>query len=376
MKTRLYCLDNLRTFMIFIVILYHAGFVYQWSLATNWLVVDPIKNDSLGLVGMYLDTFVIFILFFISGYFIQSSVKSGTTWNFIKSKFKRIYLPWLIAVFTLIPAYKVIFLYSRGLPQEEWYTYFHFFRRTGSDLSYFSNDLSQHWLWFLPVLFVFQILYLILSKSKLSSINISFKTGIILTFIIGTIYSTVISIVGLKGWTLTTLLDFQNERLLVYFMVFLLGALCNKHKVLDIEKRNTKYVIISNLVLWISLTIFTVVAINLFINIIEPGRDFYFLSSTVDRVIYYGSEIIVMLSFIYIFIDLFKFNINKSGRIWTELNKNSYYVYIIHIVVLGLIALPLTDINIPTVIKYFILTILTFIISNTLVSIGRRILSC
>lgn len=207
------------------------------------------------------------------------------------------------------------------------------------------------------------------------SINISLKTGIFLIFIIGTIYSTGISIVGLKGWTLTTLLDFQNERLLVYFMVFLLGALCNKHKVLDIEKRNTKYVIISNLVLWISLTIFTVVAINLFINIIEPGRDFYFLSSTVDRVIYYGSEIIVMLSFIYIFIDLFKFNINKSGRIWTELNKNSYYVYIIHIVVLGLIALSLTDINIPTVIKYFILTILTFIISNTLVSIGRRIFS-
>lgn len=375
MKARLYCLDNLRTFMIFIVILYHAGFVYQWSLATNWLVVDPVKNDSLGLVGMYLDTFVMFILFFISGYFIQSSVKSGTTWNFIKSKFKRIYLPWFIAVFTLIPTYKVIFLYSRGLPQEEWYSYFHFFKRTGSDLSHFSNDLSQHWLWFLPVLFLFQILYLILSKTKLLSINISLKTGIFLIFIIGTIYSTGISIVGLKGWTLTTLLDFQNERLLVYFMVFLLGALCNKHKVLDIEKRNTKYVIISNLVLWISLTIFTVVAINLFINIIEPGRDFYFLSSTVDRVIYYGSEIIVMLSFIYIFIDLFKFNINKSGRIWTELNKNSYYVYIIHIVVLGLIALSLTDINIPTVIKYFILTILTFIISNTLVSIGRRIFS-
>lgn len=205
--------------------------------------------------------------------------------------------------------------------------------------------------------------------------NISFKTGIILTFIIGTIYSTVISIVGLKGWTLTTLLDFQNERLLVYFMVFLLGALCNKYRVLDIDKRNKRYVIISNLLLWISLTIFTVVAINLFLNIVEPGRDFYFLSSTVDRAIYYGSEIIVMLSFIYIFIDLFKFNINKNGRLWTELNKNSYYVYIIHMLIIGLIALPLTKIDIPTVLKYFILTILTFIISNTLVSIGRRILS-
>ncbi len=375
MKNRLYYLDNLRTFMIFIVILYHAGFVYQWSLATNWLVVDSVKSDSLGLVGMYLDIFVMFVLFFISGFLIQSSINSTNTWSFIKSKFKRIYLPWLIAVFTLIPTYKVIFLYSRGLPQEEWYSYFHFFKRTGSDLSYFSNDLSQHWLWFLPVLFLFQMLYLVLSKTKLSSINISLKTGILLTFIVGTIYSTIISIIGIKGWTLTTLIDFQNERLLVYFMVFLLGALCNKHKVLDINLRSKKYVIISNLTLWISLTIFTIVAINLFLNTIEPDRDFYFLSSTIDRVFYYGSEIIAMLSFIYIFIDLFKFNINKTGRIWTELNKNSYYVYIIHIVVLGLIALPLVKIDIPTIFKYFILTILTFIIANILVSVGRRVFS-
>jgi len=373
MKNRLHFLDNLRTFMIFIVILYHAGFVYQWSLANNWLVVDPIKIDALGLIGMYLDVFVMFMLFFISGYFIPNSVKSKSTWNFLKSKFKRIYLPWIIAVFTLIPAYKVIFLYSRGMPQEVCYSYFHFFKRAGTDLTYFSNDLSQHWLWFLPILFLFQILYLIMSKTKLLSINISLKTGVLLTFVIGVIYSMIISISGLKGWTLSALLDFQNERLLVYFMVFLLGALCYKHKVFEVQKRSKKYSIIFNLVLWFSLTIYTIVALNLFFNIIEPSRNFYFISPTFDRIIYYSTEIIAMLSFIYIFVDLFKFNINKSGKIWSELNKNSYNVYIIHMIVLGMIALPLVYISIPAIVKYFLLAILTFIISNSIISIIRRL---
>ncbi|MFT5167608.1 MAG: fucose 4-O-acetylase-like acetyltransferase, partial [Saprospiraceae bacterium] len=106
MKTRIFFLDNLRTFLVFFVILYHAGFVYQSSLAGNWLVVDPVKSESIALVGMYIDTFVMFMLFFISGYFVPGSLKNKTARGFLSAKFKRIYLPWFIAVFTLIPAYK------------------------------------------------------------------------------------------------------------------------------------------------------------------------------------------------------------------------------------------------------------------------------
>ena len=49
------------------------------------------------------------------------------------------------------------------------------------------------------------------------------------------------------------------------------------------------------------------------------------------------------------------------------LNKNSYSVYIIHVIVLGLIALALLNIPIPAFAKYLILAILTFVASNILV---------
>ena len=119
MKTRLYFLDNLRTFLIFMVVLYHASIVFQPGFEGKWIVSDPIKSKSIGLIGLYGDIFGMFILFFISGYFVPHSIKSKTPWAFIKSKFKKIIIPWFVAIITLIPAYKAIFLYSRGLAPEE-----------------------------------------------------------------------------------------------------------------------------------------------------------------------------------------------------------------------------------------------------------------
>jgi len=367
MKTRIYFLDNLRTFLIFLVVVLHAGLVYESVLQNSWIVIDPVKNESIGLIRMYLDLFVMFIIFFISGYFIPISVKRKSTLDFLKSKFKRIVLPWIIAVFTLIPAYKFIFLYSRGLPQEEWFSYFHFFERTGTDLTFFANNPAQNWLWFLPVLFLFQVAYLGLSKSRLFSINISVKSAVILVFVFGLAYSIVISELGLKGWYHSAFLHFQRERLLIYFMSFLLGALCYKQSVFESGNKNKKLYIISNVVLTIALGLFTAVALNSFFNIIDPGRNYYFISEFVDKVCYYAFALISMLSFLHVFIYSFQSSFNKVNALMSELNRNSYAVYIIHTIVLGVIALILMDLNIPAMAKFLLLTTLTFTISNMLI---------
>lgn len=367
MKTRIYFLDNLRTFLIFLVIVLHAGLVYESVLENTWIVCDPVKNNSIGLIRMYLDLFIMFAIFFISGYFIPFSLKNKNTWGFIKSKIVRIIVPWIIAVLTLIPAYKAIFLYSRNLPQEEWFSYFHFFERTGTDLSFFANNPAQNWLWFLPVLFMFQMVYLAMSRMNLLSFKISLKTGVILTFIIGLIYSMLISNLGLTGWTHNAILHFQNERLLIYFLSFLLGTLCNKLNVFESNKKNKKTYIIANIVLSIAMGVFTVVALNIFFNMIDPARNYFFVSEFVDKLIYYISALLLMLSFLYIFIYVFRFKFNKTNDIISRLNKNSYSVYIIHTIMLGIIALTMVNLSIPVFVKFLILTILTFTISNMLI---------
>ena len=372
MKTRIYFLDNLRTLMILLVVVLHAGMTYEKGFDSFWIVSDPAKFDPIALVRMYLDLFVMFIIFFISGYFVPRSIKDKSARDFLKLKFKRIMIPWLIAVFTLIPAYKAIFLFSRGMPQEAWYSYFHLFQRTGTDLAFFANNPTQNWLWFLPVLFLFQVVYLSLAKLNLLSFRISLKQAVILTFVLGVVYSMAISITGLKGWSHSPLLDFQRERLLIYFMSFLLGALCYKLNVFESDRKNIKLYIFSNVVLTISLGVFTAVALNLFFNLIEPERNFFFISDFFDRVIYYASALLSMLSSLHVFIHAFRFSFNKTNRIMNELNKNSYSVYIIHMIVLGVVALAMINLPIHGGIKYILLTSLTFTLSNMLIYSWRK----
>jgi len=357
--------------MVFLVVVIHTGLVYEIVLDSSWIVSDPVKNDNIGLVRLILDVFVMFTFFFISGYFMPSSTKRKSTMDFIISKLKRIMLPWFIAVLTLIPIYKMIFLYSRSMPQEEWTSYFHWFNRADGNPYLFSDNPVQNWLWFLPVLFLFQLVYLVLSKTKLN-LNISFKTGVILTVIFGVFYSMAISTVGLTGWHHSVLFHFQRERFLVYFFVFFLGALAKKENIFGNDTRNIKQVIWVNIILYLALTVYIITILNLFFNMM-PGREVYFVSIFWDKLAMYISLIISMLSFLYIWIDLFRYKFNKTNVLLAEMSRNSYYVYIIHLIVIGFIAWGFLPIELNPFLKFIILSFSSFIVSHIIVFQIRKI---
>ncbi|NNF21768.1 MAG: acyltransferase, partial [Saprospiraceae bacterium] len=359
MKARIEFLDHLRTFAIFCVVLLHSGLVYEQVLENMWIISDPVKNDSIGLIRMYLDLFVMFTIFFVSGYFITLSIKNKNNRDFIKSKVKRILVPWLLAVFTLIPAYKVLFLYSRGYPQESWYSYFHIFERSGSDISYFSNDPNQNWLWFLPVLFVFQIIYLALYRSGLLKLRLSFPMAITFILIVSVSYSMIISLSGLTGWYHSGFFEFQRERILPYFLIFLLGAYCQHERIFDRIPNKRQYIWV-NVAFTVLLGVYTIVALNLFFNIVDPGRNHFFVSPFVDRAAYYTTGFLSMLGFLYILSYVFKVYFNKKYTITSKLNPRSYSIYIIHLIVLGIVAIPMIYTPIPAFIKFILLTLISF----------------
>jgi hypothetical protein len=355
---RIFFLDNLRTFMIFLVVVLHAGIVYEASGvgAWFWIVDDPSTNDLVGILNIVLDIFVMSTIFFVSGYFIPGSVRMKSPVEFLKAKARRLMVPWLIAVFTLMPAYKFIFLYSRGLPQESWTTYFHF-----------SNGiLSQSWLWFLPVLFLFDVLYLALSRSGMDLSKLSLKAGILGTFLVGIAYSIFMSLCNLYGWTKIVLLDFQNERILIYFMVFLLGALCYELKAFDGKPRSTTLYKVVNWTSWIPITVYVIAVIYSFL---KPGQ--YLVSRVFDVSFMLVFFNLSLLCLVYSLVMAFWINFNKPGRLRDELNKNSYGAYIIHVIVLGGIALILLDTAMPSLVKYSVLVLSTYLVCNVIVHFYR-----
>lgn len=359
--SRIYWLDNLRTFMIFLVVLIHVGIVYESSGVGGlfWIVYDPSTINLFEILDLIIDLFVMSAIFFIAGYFTPLSIKNKNELAFLKSKFKRLMIPWIIAILTLIPLYKVIFLYSRNLPQESWATYFHW-----------SNGIwSQNWLWFLPVLFLFDILYLFLSRLNINISKITLKGAIGGFFLLGLIYSFCMDIFNGQGWTKTIFIDFQNERLLIYFLIFLLGSLCYKLKTFESRRKSKKPYIILSCTAWIPVALYISF---LFSSLLNPDK--YIFSKIVDSLLIRLNYLLSLLCILYVMINTFRYFLNKSGTISKEMNRNSYNVYIIHVIVLGGIALTMLDTAIPSLLKYLILTVSTYSASNLIVYFYRNII--
>ncbi|MGD2162140.1 MAG: acyltransferase [Anaerolineales bacterium] len=353
-QNRILWMDNLRTVIIALVVLYHVGGVYEAAGLWGWfwIVDDPTTITWVGIVGIVFDIFMMATLFFLSGYLAQASLKNKSAWEFVKGKFKRLMIPWALAVFTLIPLYKAIFLYSRGLPQENWTTYFHL-----------TNPNSQNWLWFLPLLFLFDLLFLGLSKLNVKLPKISMAWAVAGATVIGLVTSFFIgSWLGFRSWTLTPLLDFENERVLMYFMAFLLGVMAYTQNVFaDQPKSKTAYIIASSIA-WIPVTG------HIFARIYPFFFPQGFEITPLYRLIWHASFYLSLVVMVYVMVESFRLYITKPGSLWKALNRNSYGVYIIHVIMIGIFGTLLLNTGLPALVKYPLLVITAYVVSNLLVS--------
>lgn len=353
---RMHWMDNLRTVIIFLVVLYHVGGVYESAGLWGWfwIVDDPDIFMASGIIGIMFDTFVMPTIFFISGYLVPASLKNKTGLQFVGSKAKRLLLPWILAVVTLIPLYKVIFLYSRGLPQENWTTYFHI-----------TNPNSQNWLWFLPLLFAFSMLYLLIEKVGIKFNKISLPWAVAGSVLISIIVSYLIgSWLGFRSWTLTPLIDFENERVVAHFLTFLIGVLCYKKDIFaKLPEKKTLYMV-GNSISWLPITG------HIFLRM-WPFFVSDFSVTPLYRILWFLSFHLSSLLMAYVMVESFWRYLDKPGKLWSELNKNSYGVYIIHVIMIGFFGTLLLGLNVPGWAKYPLLFILTYLGSNLLVSLYR-----
>jgi hypothetical protein len=97
------------------------------------------------------------------------------------------------------------------------------------------------------------------------------------------------------------------------------------------------------------------------------------VSETADWLMYYASVLLSVFAFLYIFIRIFRAGVNSSKKIFREMSRNSYSVYIIHMIVIGLFMMIFMHMNIPAWVKFVLVSILSFTISNLLVS-GYRLI--
>ena len=185
---------------------------------------------------------------------------------------------------------------------------------------------------------------------------------------IGFVYSFSIGgVLGFRSWTLTPLIDFENERLLLYFLVFLLGSLCFQWDLFaQLPRSRTFYTVVSSIA-WIPITAHIMARIFPF---------FYpqgFSISPLYRLIWWLSFYLSLLCLLYLLIQTFWRYVDQSGGIWAELNRNSYGVYIVHVIVIGVFGTVLLHTSLPAIVKYPALALSTYLFSNLMVSLYRRV---
>jgi hypothetical protein len=167
---------------------------------------------------------------------------------------------------------------------------------------------------------------------------------------------------NLHGWTKTILIDFQNERLLIYFAVFLFGAQLYKLNAFNLGKIKKKTNNIIHSLGWLPINLYIFLIIY---ELIYPNE---FLVNKVIHVAIIRIAFTLSLAYlIYASVTLFWNLLDKTGKIFSLLNKNSYGVYIIHVIVIGVISTFLMSVDIHHFFKFLITILLSYFISNSLI---------
>lgn len=98
---RLLFFDFVRNAAMLSVVLYHAVAAYS-TLAPWWSVHDGTSIFA-DFVRKLFDVFMMPAFFFIAGYFVLSSLQKRGLGSFILDKLKRLGIPWLLVILTIIP---------------------------------------------------------------------------------------------------------------------------------------------------------------------------------------------------------------------------------------------------------------------------------
>jgi fucose 4-O-acetylase-like acetyltransferase len=175
-------------------------------------------------------------------------------------------------------------------------------------------------------------------------------------------------LLGFRHWTLSPIIDFETERVLVNFLIFLVGALYFRRQAFASDPADRKLYIVVAATAWIPVTI------NFFALLVPfMAPDGVVISPLTDKLIYWFTFYVSLLCLMYLSIETFWRYLDRSGKIWRELNRNSFYVYLIHVIVIGVIALLLLNFDLPSLVKYVTLTVTAYAVSNLIVSLVRRL---
>ena len=388
-KNRLAFLDNLRTLMVLLVLVFHSANSYGVGVPF-WPFHERNPSTAINLFMFLVDSFAMAILFFIAGYFALPSLKKGGAWHFLKSKYKRLVLPWLIITILLLPMLDYVHYRNNaanaGLVIKGYAEHWFFsikriaeFKTGWMNMSAYT-DMTEHfyqrYMWFISLLFLFYVVFMFFypagkklfgraepltdceAPSNWSVFRSLALTAFVTVLFFGLVKFFLYSDFRQMGWfSLGNVIQFQCGKLVIYATYFGLGIYaCSRKWFTEVNKFGRPW-------LW-GLGCFLLFGIMGFVmkhfgNGAETASIWIKLAAVVVYPLW-------TLSFLGLFLS---FTANRHwsryGRINRELADNSYNMYLVHYIFPMTIPLFLsTWTEGPVFVKFGIVTVATLLLSH------------
>jgi fucose 4-O-acetylase-like acetyltransferase len=359
---RLLYIDNLRIILVVLVVLAHVAITY--GPVGFWYYYERTELNSTYVLAFFvslMQAFLIGLFFMISAFFTPSALNKKGPKNFFIDRIKRLGIPLIFYIFIIAPS--ILYLDNLIIKGERVNYFIFYYERV---LKRGIIDVGP--LWFLQVLLFFSILYAICNEIILRILKD--KRQLVLKFpsnknifITILILAIVTFLVRLKFPISATTSHLNFGLAPQYIFLFGLGILAfNNNWFEAITVKKAKF--------WFRITIFTILFWPVFIFFgRSPGLSIEIFAGGLNwqSFIYAFWEAVLSISLSICIIYLFKKKFNHQTKLFKEISKSAYSVFIIHSIVIVLLSYSLKDLMFHPLVKFAIVALvgipLCFLIS-------------
>ena len=379
---RVVWLDYLRGFITVLVVAHHSTLAYttfasfnkQAYILSTHPVVDTTRSLALDIFEDFNDVFFMSMMFLISGIFVLPALARKGPRVFVRDRFYRLFIPFVIGVTILAP---IAYLPSWRLAHGNY------------NLVPFLKDFFtvEDWPpgppWFIWVLFLFNLIIAAcynrtrrgLEKAgAFVAAQAAYPARIGLYWYLMTclLFIPLLLIFGGGAWTGIGPFDFQLSRPLLYFGYFVLGMLLGlagtgSGLLAKDSKFNAAWPY------WIMACLLAYIALKLVGTPIQTLEDHGRINELQARLLYRPVWSLSCTASCIAFLTLFRRLFTKSFEAWNSLSNNAYGIYLIHYGFVTWLQFLLLPIALPALVKFTLVFIGSLVFSWMLTARLRRI---
>jgi glucans biosynthesis protein C len=378
---RVLWIDYLRSFITFLVVAHHSTLAYTefaranprvYMLSTH-PVIDSKRWIGLDIFENFNDVFFMALMFLIGGIFVVKGLQKKGIIPFIRDRFYRLFLPFVIAVSSLmLIAYYPAFLNAH--PE--------------GGIKDFLSDFFfvEGWPpgppWFIWVLFLFNSLLAIFGKSLIPLIikagnkihswkNNPFRVVLLFYATVWLLYVPASWLFGAYTWKSFGPFAFQESRPLLYFGFFIFGTMIGGSNIgQGLFSSDSGF-----MKKWPSWLAGCVLFYLMLLVLKELGREGFgkTLGEWPFKIIY-GSVYAGSICFSCLaFMSIFRKYATRSTLLWDSLSENAYCIYLVHYIFVLWCQYAMLYLEIPALIKFLITFILSLFLSWMISILLRKI---